>query len=71
VIQFRDLEAGTYTVNVTDVTGRQVLQQVVKVNTESQAQTFRMADASSKGIYLVKINDANNRSIFTTKLVVQ
>ncbi len=71
VIQFRDLTAGSYTVNVTDVTGRQVVQQVVNVNAENQNQTIRMTDAASKGIYLVKINDTNNRSVFTSKLVVQ
>ncbi len=71
VIQFNDLEAGNYSVTVTDVTGRQVMQQVVNVNADNQTQTIRLADATAKGVYLVKVSDGASKSIFSTKLVVQ
>jgi len=70
-IQFTEQEAGAYTVNVTDVTGRQVLQQVVNINAGVQTQTIRLADGNAKGVYLVKVTDATSKSIFSAKLVVQ
>ena len=70
-IQFNELEAGQYTVQVTDVMGRQVLQQIVSVAGEKQIQTVRLNASSSKGVYLVKVTDHANRSVYNTKIVVQ
>jgi hypothetical protein len=71
VIQFNQLEAGAYTLQVTDVTGRQVITQQVNVSGENQAQTIRLAPSASRGIYMVKVMDQSNKSVFTTKLVLQ
>ena len=71
VIQFSQLETGTYTVQVTDVTGRQVIQQAVSVGSENQAQTIRLGTSASKGIYLVKVTDQSSRQVYNTKVVVQ
>lgn len=70
-IQFNELEAGQYTIQVTDVMGRQVLQQIVSVAGEKQTQTVRLNASSSKGVYLVKVTDHANRSVYNTKIVVQ
>ena len=70
-IQFNELEAGQYTIQVTDVMGRQVLQQIVSVAGEKQTQTVRLNSSSSKGVYLVKVTDHANRSVYNTKIVVQ
>lgn len=70
-IQFNELEAGQYTIQVTDVMGRQVLQQIVSVAGEKQTQTVRLNASSSKGVYLVKVTDHSNRSVYNTKIVVQ
>ncbi len=71
VIQFGQLEPGAYTIQVTDVTGRQVLQQSVNVNSEMQVQKIKLNASSSKGVYLVKVLDASRRTAFSTKIVVQ
>lgn len=70
-IQFNELEAGQYTIQVTDVMGRQVLQQIFSVAGEKQTQTVRLNASSSKGVYLVKVTDHANRSVYNTKIVVQ
>ena len=70
-IQFNELEVGQYTIQVTDVMGRQVLQQIVSVAGEKQTQTVRLNASSSKGVYLVKVTDHANRSVYNTKIVVQ
>ncbi len=71
VIQFSKLEAGEYTVRVTDVMGRQVMQRVVNVGGEYQSETVRLNPANAKGVYLVNIFDRSNRAVYTKKLIVQ
>lgn len=70
-IQFNSLEAGVYTVQVTDVMGRQVIQRIVNVQGEDQIETIRLNPASARGFYLVTILGKENKSVSTTKLVVQ
>ncbi|MBL0130960.1 MAG: T9SS type A sorting domain-containing protein [Chitinophagaceae bacterium] len=71
VIQFNQLEAGNYIVQVTDVMGRQSIQQAVSLNGENQAQTIRLNPAAAKGFYLVKVTDQNSKVVFSTKIIVQ
>lgn len=71
VIQFNQLDAGNYTVQVTDVAGRQVMQQAVTVGGDNQAQTIRLNPSTTKGIYLVKVTDQNSKAVFSTKVIVQ
>ena len=70
-MQFNLLEAGNYTVQVTDVIGRQVVQQAVNVSGENQAQTIKISPSASKGIYLVKVTDQSSKIVYSTKVVVQ
>jgi hypothetical protein len=70
-IQFNDLAAGSYTVRITDVTGRQVAQQAVNVGGDKQYQVIKLPASSSAGVYLVKVTDPNSKSVFSTKIVVQ
>ena len=70
-IQFNDLAAGSYTIRVTDVTGRQVIQQEVNVGGDKQYQVIKIPASSSAGVYLVKVTDPNSKSVFSTKIVVQ
>ncbi|HEX6191971.1 MAG TPA: T9SS type A sorting domain-containing protein [Chitinophagaceae bacterium] len=71
VIHFNRLAIGDYSIRVTDVMGRQVLQRVVNVASEDQTETIRLSPASAKGFYLVNIFDNNSKAVFTKKLVVQ
>ncbi|MFI5132778.1 MAG: T9SS type A sorting domain-containing protein [Chitinophagales bacterium] len=70
-IQFSQLEAGNYTIQVTDVMGRQVLQRVVNIGGEEQSENIKLNSSSAKGIYLLKVTDQNSKSVFTKKVVVQ
>lgn len=70
-LRFNKLEAGNYSVQVTDVTGRQVLQQNISINGDNQAQRINLSSSASKGVYLVKIADAQSKIVFNTKIVVQ
>lgn len=71
VIQFNTLEAGIYTVQVTDVMGRQLVQKSVNVSGDNQVQSMELAKATAKGFYLVKVLDAASKNVFTTKILLQ
>jgi hypothetical protein len=70
-IQFNKLGAGDYTIELTDVTGKQIMKQKINVTNEGEVQVFNLKNNTAQGIYLVKISDVHNTAVFTQKLVVQ
>ncbi|HEY2721938.1 MAG TPA: T9SS type A sorting domain-containing protein [Chitinophagaceae bacterium] len=70
-IQFNKLQAGDYTIELTDVTGKQVMMQKINVGYAGQVQTINLQKGTAQGIYMVKIRDISSKSVFTQKLVVQ
>jgi hypothetical protein len=70
-IQFNQLEAGNYSVQVTDVMGRQVIQKMVNISGDNQTQSIKLNPSVTKGVYLVKVTDANSKTVYSTKVVVQ
>ncbi len=71
VIQFNSLDAGAYSVQVTDVMGRQVIQQNVNLSGDNQSQTIKMSSSVSRGVYLVKVTDQSSKIVYSTKIVLQ
>lgn len=69
-VQFNALDAGNYTIQVTDAMGRQVSHQAVVVASESQVQLIKLP-TTSRGIYLVTVADAVGKSLSGIKIVVQ
>jgi hypothetical protein len=70
-VMFTKLEAGEYTIRVTDVMGRQVIQRIVTISGEDQSETIRLNPASAKGFYLVTVLSRENRAVYNGKVVVQ
>lgn len=71
-IQFSGVDGGTYSVEVMDSKGQQVVQKSVSVNGKGQTVSgINIPGPSSKGIYIVKVNDANNKTVYSNKIVVQ
>lgn len=71
VIRLNGLEAGSYTIQVTDVTGRQLIQQAVNISGDNQVQRIRLEDNTAKGIYLVQLSDTAGKTVYSSKIVVQ
>jgi len=71
VIQFTDLSAGNYTVQVTDVMGRQVVQQMINLSGENQTQTIKLNPSAARGVYLVKVTGNSDKVVYSSKVVVQ
>lgn len=71
MLQFNQLDKGNYTIVVTDVMGRQVIQQAISINNESQRQLMKIPASNAKGIYLVKVTNENGVAKFAQKLIIQ
>ena len=70
-LQFGKVEAGNYKVELTDVTGRLVMQRTISVQAEDQVETFSLKPSTAKGIYLINVTDQNKKSAISQKIVVQ
>ena len=70
-VQFSQLETGSYTLQVTDVMGREVVSRNVVIASGEQTENIKLEAASAKGIYLIKVTDKSNTAVFTSKVVVQ
>lgn len=69
-LQFNQME-GNYTVQVSDVMGRQKMQNIVNVKGKGQIESVQLPATTLKGVYLVKVLDYTNKTVFTRKIVVQ
>jgi Secretion system C-terminal sorting domain len=70
-LQFNKVPAGNYTVELRDVLGRTVTQKKISVEAENQTQEIKFDRRNANGVYMVKVFDGTNQSVFTQKLVVQ
>jgi hypothetical protein len=70
-VQFAKVPTGDYTVELTDVLGRSVMLRKINIANQNQLQELPLHENNSKGIYMVKVYDASNRSVFTQKVMVQ
>lgn len=70
-IQFSQIDAGKYTLQVTDVMGHQVIQRIINISNEEQTEQIKLNPAAAKGIYLVKVVNQNNVALFSKKIIVQ
>jgi hypothetical protein len=70
-LQFNKVPVGNYTVELRDVLGRTISQNRVTIASENQIQELKLDRRSANGIYMVKVFDGANQSVFTQKLVVQ
>jgi hypothetical protein len=70
-VLFDNLGAGQYTIMLTDLSGRAVMNKAVSVAAKLQTETVHITNTLGKGVYLVKVMDAAKRMVFTERIVVQ
>ncbi len=70
-IQFNELPAGQYTIQLANVFGKKVIDQKVSVAGLKQTETMQIPKFTAQGFYYVYILDANNKVVGTQKLVVE
>ena len=62
---------GKYNVSITDLSGKAISNRAITVNSKTQIEPVPLSRNISKGVYMVKVTDANNKFIFTERIVVQ
>jgi hypothetical protein len=70
-VSFEGQQAGKYNVTITDLSGKPVMTRVVNVTAKTQVETIPLNRSFAKGMYMVKVTDANNKFIFTERIVIQ
>ena len=69
-ISFDKMTPGTYNLVMTDLQGREIMNRQVFLKTGSQVENLGLKKKPSSGMYLIKLTDANNRSMFSDKIVI-
>jgi hypothetical protein len=68
-IQFANAKAGSYTINVINVTGQTITTQNENLSGKNNIVTVKLPALTAKGIYIVKITDSN-KTVFNEKIIV-
>jgi hypothetical protein len=70
-VQFTNIEAGTYTIQVTDARGQLAAQKTANLIGKGGITSVNLSETAAKGIYVVKISDHNSKTVFSRKIVIQ
>ncbi|HEX6916083.1 MAG TPA: T9SS type A sorting domain-containing protein, partial [Chitinophagaceae bacterium] len=69
-VSFEKVTPGLYTIELTDASGRKVINQVAEI-TGVQQQRLTLPKSSAAGMYMIRVLNADGRSVFYEKIVVQ
>ena len=70
-IQFNELTAGNYSLELTDIMGRLLMKRKINIGFEQQTEKVNINPGTRRGVYLVKLRDQGSKEIFTQKIIVQ
>jgi hypothetical protein len=70
-IQFNDLPTGKYIIELADPLGRKVIQQKVKLTSQSQTALIRIPTITAQAFYYIRILNEKNALVSTHKLAVE
>lgn len=69
-VSFEKVTPGKYTIELTDASGRKVINQVAEIK-GFQNQRVNLPRSTSAGMYMVRVINADGKSVFNDKIVVQ
>ncbi len=69
-MQFNNLKAGNYVVELTDALGAPVHQQKIKLISAQQTETINISGGDAQGFYFLKVLDENNLLVFSQIMLV-
>jgi len=69
-IQFTDINAGTYTIEINDTKGKSVMLKSVTIGGKDNLVTVALPGIISGGIYLIRIS-TDNKALYSGKIVVE
>lgn len=70
-VQFNKVPAGDYRLELTDITGRSISQQKLSINNADEVREILINQSNAKGLYMVRVYNASNESVFRQKVMVQ
>jgi hypothetical protein len=71
MIQFNDLPTGKYLIELTDLLGRKVIQQKVKLIRQNQTELIQIPTITAQAFYYIRILNEKNALVSTHKLAVE
>lgn len=69
-VTFDNKAAGEYNVALTDLQGRVIYSKQVFVASPNQVETIKLKVKPAAGMYMVRVVDGNQKSVFTDKIVI-
>ena len=69
-IQFKDVKAGNYLVELIDIAGQPTFQRKITLTSKTNTQNISFTPSTSKGLYLVRVVSVDKKYVFEQKLVV-
>jgi hypothetical protein len=70
-VSFTNMEAGDYYLDLTDISGRRVMQKKININSGTLIETINLPGSFTKGIYMVKLMNEKSRQISVQKVLVE
>ncbi len=70
-IKFTNAESGTYKVELVDVLGEAAYKSTINTVGKINLFTIELPGSLSKGIYVIRINDKMNKTVFSEKIILQ
>lgn len=70
-ITFNNKATGEYNVALTDVDGKTFMSQQVFIKSAGQSETIQLKNKPASGLYLIKITNANRKSVYSDKIVIE
>ena len=70
-VQFNELPAGKYTIQMANVLGRNTIEKKVTITEPTQTELMKIPGFTAQGFYYIRILDENNKVVGIQKLVVE
>jgi hypothetical protein len=70
-LSFNKVPNGDYTLELTDIVGRQILQQRIVVQGEGQTQNISLDPGNARGTYLLRMVNRSKQTVYSQKVLVQ
>jgi hypothetical protein len=70
-LYFTNQQAGRYKLQLVDLTGRVLSEQIVMIANRVQVEEMRLDPKFARGVYVVKLLDDKTKALFTDKILIQ
>lgn len=70
-VTFNNKLTGEYQIVLTDIQGKNIMSKKVFIKSANQVETIQMKTKPANGLYLIKVINANKKSVFSDKIVIE